>query len=76
MKKLFAVLTVMLLLVGVVKPAVELKAEENDGCQIDKNGTIVCEEDIAEGCWFNSETLEVECSIDPLWDHDDERVKD
>lgn len=76
MKKLFITLMAMLLLAGFLKPTVRLNAEEKNGCKIDKNGTIVCDEDIPDGCWFNPETLEVECPIDPLWDHDDERVKE
>ena len=76
MKKLFAILAVMFMLVGLIQPHVQLNAEEKSGCNVDKNGTIVCEEDIPDGCLFNPETLEVECSYDPLWDHDDERVKD
>ena len=75
MKKLFAILAIMMLLVGLVKPKVLLDAEENTGCNVDKNGTIICKEDIAEGCWFNPETLEVECPVDPYFGHQEEKPR-
>ena len=35
-----------------------------------EDGTIVCEEDLAEGCRINEELSIVECEIDPQDDHD------
>ena len=75
MKKLLMILSLMAILVGFVTPKTEIAADKKNGCQVDKNGTIVCEEDIAEGCWFNPETLEVECPTAPCLNHDDDQVR-
>lgn len=69
------ILSLGAILVGVVAPKTEIAADEKNGCHVDKNGTIVCEEDIPEGCWINPETLEVECSTAPCFNHDDEQVR-
>ena len=34
---------------------------KTENCFVDKNGNVVCESNIPSGCFFNEETLEIEC---------------
>ena len=50
-------------------------AEENDGCYVLFDGTIVCDEDIPEGCSFNPELKEIVCEVEPLENKGDPGIK-
>lgn len=39
----------------------ETKLSSQEACYLDRNGKIVCESEISDGCRFNEETKEVEC---------------
>lgn len=65
----------ILLLGGIVMKKNIVSAEENDGCYVLLDGTIVCEEDIPEGCSFDPELKDIVCEIDPLENRGDPGIK-
>ena len=63
-------LLLMILVSGVSVVHTNVNADEKDGCIVLEDGTIVCEEDLTEGCRINEELSIVECEIDLHDDHD------
>ena len=74
-KSLILSLLAMVLVSGFSVFNTNVNADEKDGCVVLEDGTIVCEEDLAEGCRINEELSIVECDVDPLGDHDDKFPK-
>ena len=60
----------MVLVSGLSAFKTNVNADEKDGCVVLEDGTIVCKEDLAEGCRINEELSIIECEVDPLNDLD------
>ena len=74
-KSLILSLLAMVLVSGFSVLNTNVNADEKAGCIVLEDGTIVCEEDLAEGCRINEELSMIECEVDPLGDHDDKFPK-
>ncbi|MBE6107110.1 MAG: hypothetical protein E7192_00530 [Erysipelotrichaceae bacterium] len=74
-KSLILSLLAMLMVSGLSVFNTSVNADEKVGCVVLEDGTIVCKEDLAEGCRINVELSIVECDVDPLGDHDDKFPK-
>lgn len=64
-KSLVLSLLAMVLVSGLSVFNTSVNADEKDGCIVLEDGTIVCEEDLAEGCRINEELSIVECDFEP-----------
>lgn len=57
---------ISLVIVGLSSSTNALAEPKEKNCFVDKNGNTICENEIAEGCYFDFDELEVKCHAEPL----------
>lgn len=76
LKKLMIICAALFMVAGALAlKNSRVNAEENNGCYVLFDGTIICEEDILQGCEFDPETKDIVCEVDPLENKGDPGMK-
>ena len=76
LKKLIIVCAALFMVAGMfILKNNSVNAEENDGCYVLFDGTIICEEDIPQGCEYDPEIRGIICEAEPWENRGDPGMK-